>query len=462
MADFGFGSDPFKVSNDGGSNGTRSTADSSRSGGSRRGGGLSRNKSSSGGFEPGFEDPSFAGRGGGGAGGGGLAPAPHRPSQARSRRRASMAAPAQFDNGGGGGGFGNFEAPSFDAPAPAPTTRKPARSRRASMVGAGSSRSMDGSIDRLNKANSAARTRSGASGASVGSNGSGGPGSAGAPTRPRRSRRASMAGAPPEMPARDMHRSAQTEQPEYGYGGGGGVTEQTEYGYGASSNEQTDYGYGNDSGAPTAPPASPAPRKSRRESCTGMMQREGSQRRLGTSDPFADLKSGGGFNDNKMAAPAVGGPSIGNTRQNMNIMLPMAKAAAPEKPKEGGGRSRRRASMLGMVGSIAGGVAGGVGSIGNLAGVGGGGKSDNMQSLGDGEAKKSSGKKGFFKDRKADKSKGAVDTAAKSGPSKDRADRRRQGGGGGLLDRLDAAPSSRGGGRAQGAKSYSGRIVMGN
>lgn len=440
MGDFGFDSDPFN------SNG--STAASSRPGaGKSRNAGLTRNKSNKGDFDSG----SVAS-----GGGGGIAPPVARPSAGRSRRRASMAGSAPpidsgsgHGNGGNGGGFGNFDQgasfdtgfqqPQYEAPA-APAAPRPRRSaRRASVVGSStaSSRSLDssgppsrsldsGSTEPLTRGNKPARSRSGASDASIGSTGSGATGIAG---RPRRSRRASMAGSTPEM----SHSTQPEPATDYGYGASN--VETADYGYGGPEQETTDYGYSEPTPAPAPAPTRP----------TGRRESMGVGVGVRGSDPFADLKSGGGFSSSKPANPGIG------SNRGVNIMLPMANAPAPpEKPKEaGGGRSRRRASMLGMVGT--------------LAGVGGGASGDKMQSLDDGDSKKASGKKGFFKDRKSEKAGGANPAVAVATDGKRNADRRRGGeGGGGLLDRLDAAPSSRGAGRAQGNTSYSDRIMTGN
>jgi hypothetical protein len=462
--DFGFDSDPFNVAKSGGdffsgssnkSQSTSSTADSSRSGESRRGK-LTRNRSmDDDGFtaKTSFPDPSFSGEG---AEGGALAAATQRAS--RSRRRASIATSSTAEasktetNPPAEPEFGNFDAPAFDepsfeAPVAAPPARRPGRARRASVVGggtmsssnpdamtrsAGSSRSIDtgGGMEAPSRTNRSSRNLGGRSNPSAEGAGPSNPDAAAAAPAPRRrtNRRASIASsATPEM----------APTPEI-------VNEPaTDYGYGEEPEQEAaeDYGYGEDSapsgfGGGGGAAGGGAPR-SRRMSC---MNTAGPNHN--SSDPFANLKSngGGGYADGGMASTSTATtskPSLGSgSSRQLNIMLPMT-AAGPEKPKEpvAARPSRRRASMLGMVGNLTGG------------GGGGGGGADKLDD--DDESKKGV-KKGFFKDRKSEAK------APEAAAPKQARNRRSEGG---LLDRLDAtAPSSRDVGRSQGV-SYSDRIM---
>lgn len=488
--DFDFDSDPFKVAQSGAdffggssaeSNNTKSTAESSRSGESRRGK-IQRSRSTDDdqGFKAiSFADPSFASDGGGT----GLPAAAQRAS--RSRRRASIATSSTLDannteaNSQPAPEFGNFdspafEEPSFEAPAPAPPARRPGRSRRASVVGSGmpssgpdnmtrtdrSSRTLDtGStggevgmeaIARTNKSCRPSRSRAQGSNASVGSSGEGStrtgpsnPGSA-APAAPRRrtNRRGSIAAAAMAAPEPEAEPEPEAD---YGYGYGEEVEADPDNDYGYGDSEPS--GFGNGSPRDTFGAASAAPPKSsRRMSCMNTTSTNPGS----NADPYADLKNGmrgGGFGDNGGSYTSAGTnttskPSLGSgSSRQLNIMLPMT-SAGPEKPKEAVAPkpSRRRASMLGMVGNLTG---------------GGGGGGEKMQSLEDDDGKKG-GKKGFFKDRggaPAGRTPASAETPTSSQKNRDR---RREGG---LLDRLDAsAPSSRGEGRSQGV-SYSDRIM---
>jgi hypothetical protein len=474
--DFGFDSDPFKVVKSGedffgGS--SNSTADSSRSGASMRK--LQRSKSSDendGYKQPMFPDPSF-----GGDGGGGVSAAAQRAS--RSRRRASIATSSTLEasntEANSGGDFGNFDQPNFDAPsfdqpsfeAPAPAQREPARrpgrSRRASVVGSGmgsgssnpdamtrsnvSSRSIDTSgtgMEAISRTNKSSRNLGSRSNASVGSNeGSGGngpsnPGAAAAagapPPRRRTNRRGSIAAFAMAAPEAEPEPEPEPE-PEADYGYGEDPEPDADYGYGDS--EPSGFGNSDDQPRDTFAAGAP-PKSSRRMSCMPASSNPNS------NDPFESLKSGGAFGDGGFTGTTSTStkPSLGSgSSRQLNIMLPMT-SAGPEKPKEpapAARSSRRRASMLGMVGNL----------------TGGGGGADKMQSLDDDE-KKGGKSKGFFKDRNgaAPSSRNASGEPAK--PSHKDRDRRREGG---LLDRLDAtAPSSRGEGRSQGV-SYSDRIM---
>jgi hypothetical protein len=498
MGDFSFDSDPFGAVKSGAdffggssaeSHSTKSTADSSRSGETRRGK-LQRSRSTDddGGFKAiSFADPSF-----GSGEGGGLPAAAQRAS--RSRRRASIATSSTMEANNRpqqqAPEFGNFDAPAFDepsfeAPAPAPLTRRPGRARRVSVVGSGmpsapsapgpdnmsradrSSRTLDtgstGGMEAISRTNKSSRAlaagRSKGSNASVGSSGDGSGGGRGpsnpgaaaaapAPPRRRTNRRGSIAAAAMDR-APEPEPEPEPAADDYGYGYGEEQVEaepDNEYGYGDS--EPSGFGGGAPRDTFGASAAAP-PKSSRRMSCMNTTSTG-----VGSSaDPYADLKNGmrgGGFGDNggsytSTQTNTTSKPSLGSgSSRQLNIMLPMT-SAGPEKPKEAAvpKPSRRRASMLGMVGNLTG---------------GGGGGGEKMQSLEDDNGKKGA-KKGFFKDRNGGGAPpGRTPGSSADAPtsSKNR-DRRREGAG--LLDRLDAtAPSARGEGRSQGV-SYSDRIM---
>lgn len=192
--------------------------------------------------------------------------------------------------------------------------------------------------------------------------GGGGPKS----TRRRAGRRASTIGAAAvdsrvsSEPAPEIDYNYRRSNSSDNFGYGAGAPDSSRYGYGEQASN--DYGYGAPSGDYGYGDAQPTAQANTEQA---KMRRAG--RRSSVGMILDDFKSGGA--DVQPASNSKRDLSGSSIQQN--IMVPMAGAEKPQ-------RRGRRASLLGAVGAVGGGVVGAVGTVGGVAAgaIGFGGKKE--------------------------------------------------------------------------------------